>query len=136
MPLLVWTHSPQMHTFEHNPTATLGVSRRRIEGEIGQAMLTLVWNHVSGSIVQKTNRWRYESATRSELTVQTFKNVSMTELAYLPPHLLRAVYLCQCKLSHGKLTKTAAPKAHSSDSCRASLPSLPTLEVKVGKDCH
>ncbi len=83
------------------------LSRKEIDGETGQAMPTLVWTHISDSIVQKTNSWRYESAIGhhwSEVTIQTSKNVSMKNLACLPSDLLCVVCLCQCKLSHVKLT--------------------------------
>ena len=51
----------------------------------------------------------------------------MTKLAYLPPHLLRTVCLCHCKLSRGKLFKIAAPKAHASDPCQGILAILANL---------
>ena len=59
------------------------------------------------------NRWRYESAVRhhwSERTVKTSKLVSIKNLDYLPSHLLCRVCLCQCKLSHGKLSSWSTSK--------------------------
>ena len=67
----------------------------------------LITYHILDSIVQKTNRWRYGSAIGhawSELIVQTSKHVSVENLASLSSHLMCAVCLCQCNMSHGKLT--------------------------------
>ncbi len=91
-PSLVWTHSPNMQTCEHDPTITIKMSRKQTDGGMSQLLAIAgldsqskdanmwAWSHNHNQDVQKTNRWRYESAIGhrwSGLTVQRCKHVSM-----------------------------------------------------------
>ncbi len=91
-PSLVWTHSPKMQTCEHDLTITIKMSRKQTDGGMSQLLAIAgldsqskdanmwAWFHNHNQDVQKTNRWRYESAIGhrwSELTVQSSKQVSM-----------------------------------------------------------